>query len=171
MRTVVTDLLIVLLIFQIGCSSITQIPLPIETSKSENEVRQLNYFGEKLNSTIKLTSQVEVEAYWLKMKDDKIYFLTSGLDDTCSVGVDKINTIRFYDGYGGCMKGAWLGLGLTLLEGFLLWGFSSGSSGHPEAGVAILIVGPVSIILGTLYGIFFLGEREFNYVQNKSVRE
>ena len=85
---------------------------PVELSKSENEVRQLNYFGERLNSTIQLTNSVEIEAYWLNLKDDKIYFLTNGLDDTSSVGIDKINTVRFYDGYGGCMKGAWLGLGL-----------------------------------------------------------
>jgi hypothetical protein len=171
MKKVIVYLLVAAMLIQIGCSSITQISLPVEQSKSENEIRQLNYFGERLSSTIHLTNSSEVEAYWLKLKDDKIYFLTDGLDDTCSVGNDKINTIRFYDGYGGCMKGAWLGLGLTLLEGFLLWRFSSGNTGHPGAGVAILISGPASIILSTLYGIPFLGEREFSFVQNKSIRD
>ena len=83
--------------------------LSVDESKSENEISQLNYFGERLNSTIQLTNSIEIEAYWLNLKDDKIYFLTNGLDDTSSVGIDKINTIRFYDGYGGCMKGGWLG--------------------------------------------------------------
>ena len=76
MKKVIVCLLVAAMLIQIGCSSITQIPYPIDESKSENEISQLNYFGDRLNSTIHLTNSVEIEAYWLKMKDDKIYFLT-----------------------------------------------------------------------------------------------
>lgn len=155
------------MLLQIGCSSLTQISYPTDERKSGNEIRQLNYFGERLSSTIELTNSVETEAYWLNLKDDKLYFLTEGLDDTTSVAVDKINTVRFYDEYGGCIKGSWLGLGLTILEGFILWGLSSGNSGHPGAGIAIVVVGPATILLSTLYGILFMGQREFNSVQKK----
>ncbi len=92
------ELLIYLLIFalllQLGCSSITQIPYPVDESKSDNEIRSLNYFGERLNSTITLTNSIEVKAYWMKLKDDKIYFLTEGLDDTTSVTIDKIKSCQ-----------------------------------------------------------------------------
>ena len=165
MKKTLVYLVLFSLLVQIGCSGITKIPYPVDKSKSENEIRQLNYFGERLNSTIQFTNSIEVEAYWLKMKDEKIYLLTEGLDDTTSVTIDKIKSIRFYDTYGGCMKGAWLGFGLTLLEGIILWGFSSGNTGHPGAGIALLVAGPVVIILSTLFGLSFMGERDFNFVQ------
>lgn len=167
MKKSIVCLLVATMLFQIGCSSFTQIPYPTDERKSGKEIRQLNYFGERLSSKIQLTNSVEIEAYWLNLNDDKLYFLTEGLDDTSSVGIDKINTVRFYDEYGGCMKGGWLGLGLTILEGFILWGLSSGNTGHPGAGIAIVVAGPATILLSTLYGILFMGEREFNFVQNK----
>ena len=168
MKKTIIGLLIASLLIQIGCSSITQIPYPTDERKSENEIRQLNYLGDRLSSTIQLTNSIEIEAYWLNMRGDKIYFLTNGLDDTSSVSINKVKTVRFYDAYGGCMKGGWLGLGLTLVEGFILWGLSSRSNtGHPGAGIALLVVGPATILLSTFYGIFFMGQREFNFAQNK----
>jgi hypothetical protein len=166
MKKTLVYLVLFSLLVQIGCSSITQIPYPVDESKSDNEIRSLNYFGEKLSSTITLTNSIEVKAYWLKMKDDKIYFLTEGLDDTTSVAIDKIKSVRFYDFYGGCMKGGGLSLGLIMLEGIILWGFSSNDTGHPGAGIAILIIGPATILLSTLIGISFMGDREFNFVQS-----
>ena len=127
--------------------------------------RSLNYFGERLSSTITLTNSFEVKAYWMKLKDDKIYFLTEGLDDTTSVAIDKIKSVRFYDFYGGCMKGAGLSLGLIILEGIILWGFSSNDTGHPGAGMALLVIFPATILLSTLFGISFMGEREFNFTR------
>lgn len=171
MRTAVTQLLVLILIFQIGCSSITQISYPVEQSKSENEIRQLNYFGEKLSSTIQFTNQVEVEAYWLNLRENNVYFLTEELDHTSSVGIDKINTIRFYDMYGGCMKGGLLGFGISGLETLILWVSLSGYAGDRTGLGAVLIAYPITIFLSILYGVFFMGEREFNFVLNKSVRD
>ena len=165
MKKVIACLIIFSLVVQIGCSSITQIPYPIDESKSDNEIGSLNYFGEKLSSTITLTNSFEVKAYWMKLKDDKIYFLTEGLDDTTSVAIDKIKSVRFYDFYGGCMKGAGLSLGLIMLEGIILWGFSSNDTGHPGAGMALLVIFPATILLSTLFGISIMGEREFNFTR------
>ena len=168
MKKVIVCLLVAAMLIQIGCSSITQIPYPVNKSKSENEIGQLNYFGDRLNSKIYLTNSAEIEAYWLKMKENKIYFLTEGLDDTSSVEFDKVNAVKFYDGYGGCMKGGWLGLGLTGLATLLLYIAIDTPS---EAGYAIVVGGPILIALSTVLGVFFLGEREFNIVQSKSTIE
>ena len=171
MKKVIVCLLIAAMLIQIGCSSITQIPLPIEETKSESDIRSLNYFGEKLSSIIILTDSIEVEAYWLKLRDDKIYFLTEGLDDTTSIGVDKIKTVKFYDMYGGCMKGGVLGFVISGLETLVLWAAISGSTGDKSGGAAILVAYPVTIFLSILYGVSFMGGREFNFVQNKSAKE
>lgn len=171
MKRFIVYLIIVTLLIQIGCSSITQIPYPIEKGKNEDEIRSLNYFGERLSSNIQLTNSVEIEVYWLNLKDDKIYFLTNGLDDTTSVAVDKIKTVKFYDMYGGCMKGGWLGVGISLVAGILISDFGP-KGGHPEgAGYGAVLIGAAAMILSTIYGIFFLGEREFNFVQGKSTIE
>jgi hypothetical protein len=158
------------MLLQIGCSSITQIPLPLESVRSESDIRALNYFGERLSSTILLTDSIEVEAYWLKMRDDKIYFLTEGLDDTTSVGIDKVKTVRFYDGYGGCIKGGWLGIGLTLLAGLYITELGPSSENHESSYTVLALVLP-AMLLSMTYGTFFLGEREFNFVQNKPIQE
>jgi len=171
MKRIIVYLIITSLLIQIGCGSVSQITLPIETNRNEQELRSLNYFGEKLSSTICLIDSVEIETRWLNLRGDKIYFLTGGLDDTTSVGIYKINKIRFYDAYGGCMKGGWLGLGLTLFGTVLIEPFGS-KGGHPEgAGYAIIVIGAGAMLLSTLYGIFFLGEREFSFVQNKVIQE
>ena len=73
MKKVIVCLLIAAMLIQIGCSSVTQIPYPVEESKSENEIRQLNYLGERLSSTIILTDSTEVEANWLKLKRQQNY--------------------------------------------------------------------------------------------------
>lgn len=165
MKKTLVYLVLFSLLVQIGCSSITQIPYPVDENKSENEIRSLNYFGERLSSKIQLTNSVEIEAYWLNLQDDKIYFLTDVLDDTCSVGIDKINTIRFYDGYGGCMKGGWLGLGLSVIGGIFIWDFGPKGGHHEGASYAIITFGAITMLLSSAYGLFFLGDREFNFVQ------
>ena len=165
MKKTLVYLVLFSLLVQIGCSSSTQIPYPVDKSKSENEIRQLNYFGKRLNATIQFTNQVEVESYWLKMKEDKVYFLTEGLEDITSAGVDKIKSVRFYDGYGGCMKGGWLGLGISLFGGFIVSSIVP-KGGHPEgAGYAAITFGALAMLLLTAYGLFFLGDKEFNFVQ------
>jgi len=165
MKRFIVYLIIVTLLIQIGCSSITQIPYPIEEGKNEDEIRSLNYFGERLSSNIQLTNSVEIEVYWLNLKDDKIYFLTNGLDDTTSVAVDKIKTVKFYDMYGGCMRGVALGFGISGLETLILWIGISGSTGDKSGLGAILIAYPVTILLSTLFGISFMGEKEFNFTR------
>ena len=79
-RELLTSFLILTLLLQIGCSNISQILLPIESNRNEQEVRSLNYFGGKLSSTICLVDSVEFEARWLNLRDDKIYFLTKGCE-------------------------------------------------------------------------------------------
>lgn len=170
MKKIITYLILISFLLQIGCSSITQIPYPVDESKSESEVRQLNYFGERLTSTIQLTNSCEIEAYWLQMRNDKIYFLTEGLVDTTSIMIDQIQTVRFYDAYGGCMKGGWLGLGLTLLGSLFMVEFTS-KSHRKDAGYGIVILAPIVSLLSIMYGLFFLGEREFNFVQSISAKE
>lgn len=156
MKRLIICLVIATLLIQIGCSSITQIPYPVDESKSENEIRSLNYFGERLTSTIHLNSSTEIETYWLNLKDDKIYFLTEGLDDTTSVGIDKIKSIKFYDLWRGFLFGG--------IDGILLGGWMG-------------IAGPnyvmplIGFSLGMAYGLYALGDREFNFIQNKSVQE
>ena len=98
-------ILISSLLFQIGCSGITLIPYPIDESRSDRDIKSLNYFGEKLNSTIQFKNSIEVETYWLKMKDGKIYFLSDGLDDTTSVLIEKVKSIYFFDFWRGCLFG------------------------------------------------------------------
>jgi hypothetical protein len=97
MKRGIVHLLLFSMLCQLGCNGITQIPYPVDERKSENEIRQLNYFGDRLSSTIQLTNSFEIEAYWLKIREDKIYFLTNGLDDTTSVTVDKIESVKFFD--------------------------------------------------------------------------
>lgn len=171
MKKLISCLVLTSLLLQIGCSSITQIPYPADQRKSDDEIRQLNYFGERLSSTIHLTNSAGIEAYWLKMKDDRIYFLTEGLNDTTSVNIEKVKSVKFYDAYGGCMKGGWLGVGISLAAGILISDFGP-KGGHPEgAGYGALVIGAAAMILGTTYGIFFLGQREFNFVRIESVKE
>lgn len=161
MKKTLVYLVLFSLLVQIGCSGITQIPYPVDESKSENEIRQLNYFGERLNSTIQFTNSIEVEAYWLKMKDDKIYLLTEGLDDTTSVTIDKIKTIRFFDWWRGCLFG---GLG-----GLVYWGAlgiavgNVGGAGH-EVGISPIVW--VLMALPIVYGVYALSDRDFNFVQS-----
>lgn len=161
MRRVIIYLVIFSMLIQIGCSSISQITLPIKAIESEKELKSLNYFGERLSSTIYLVDSNEVETGWLTLRENKIYCLSENSRDTSSIEVDKIRIIKFNDIYGGCIKGSYLGLGLVGLETLLLYIFASTPS---EAGYAVLIAGPASIILGSLYGIFVLGKREFNFV-------
>jgi len=156
MKRFIVCLIIASLLIQIGCSSITQIPLPIEATKSESDIRSLNYFGERLSSTILFTDSIEAEAYWLKMKDDKIGILTSGLEDTTSISVDKIKSIYFYDLWRGFLFGGLYGL---LLAGY--FGIAGPNYVMPLVGFS----------LGMAYGLYALSEREFYFVQNKSLQE
>ncbi len=98
------------------------------------------------------------------MKEDKVCFLTEGLDDTTSVAIDKIRAVRFNDMYGGCIKGGWLGLGLTLLGSFFMFEFTT-KNHRSEAGYGIAILAPILSLISITYGLFFLGDREFNFVQ------
>lgn len=162
MKKTLVYLVLFSLLVQIGCSGITQIPYPVDESKSENEIRQLNYFGERLNSTIQFTNSIEVEAYWLKMKDDKIYFLTEGLNDTTSVSIDEIKMVRFYSRTMGCVRGELLSLGIMGLTVLFVEIFvrDKGYTGYP-----IAIGGSFMIVLGFIIGVNFLGDIEFNFVQ------
>lgn len=154
-------------ILQTGCGSFTQIPYPTDERKSGNEIRQLNYFGERLSSKIELTNSVEIEAYRLLLKDDKLYFLSEGLDDTTSINVDKVKTVRFYDMYGGCMKGGLLALGLFVFS-LIAFGSSGNQKSTNEYAALTAIFALVgSIGVGIISGMLFFGEREFNFVQNK----
>ena len=150
MKKTLVYLVLFSLLVQIGCSGITKIPYPVDKSKSENEIRQLNYFGERLNSTIQFTNSIEVEAYWLKMKDEKIYLLTVGLDDTTSVTIDKIKTIRFFDWWKGCLFGS--------LSGIFLYSWIGLTTLNLYASL-------VGFSLGMSYGMYALTDREFNFVQ------
>ena len=156
MKKLISCLVLTSLLFQIGCSSITQIPYPVDENKSENEIRSLNYFGERLNSTIQFTNSIEVEAYWLKMKDDKVYFLTEGLDDTTSVTVDKIESVKFFDWWKGCLFGSLSGIFLYSWIGLTTWN---------------LYASLVGFSLGMSYGMYALTDREFNFVQSKPTIE
>lgn len=167
MKKVLVCLLIFSMLLQIGCSSITQIPLPIEATKSESDIRSLNYFGERLSSTILLTDSIEVEAYWLKLRDDKIYFLTEGLNDTTSVSLNKIQTVRFYDAYGGCMKGGLLSLGLIALTAVAFGSNTNQNSSNEFTALTVLLVFAISTGIGIVSGLLFFGGREFNFVQSK----
>lgn len=160
MKRGIVHLLLFSMLCQLGCSGITQIPYPVDKSKSENEVRQLNYFGERLNSTIQFTSQVEVDAYWLKMREDKIYFLTEGLDDTISVTVDKVESVKFFDWWRGCLYG-----GIScLISGTGLIGLSNLTySNTKEFGFTLFPT--ILSILPFAYGMYAFSEREFNFVQ------
>jgi len=166
MKRLIIHLMIASLLFQIGCSGVSQISLPIDTNQNDIEIRSLNYFGERLTSTIYLTNLVEVEAYWLKMKDDKIYFLTEGLDDTTSIGIYKIKTVRFYDMYGGCMRGGLLSLGFFVLTGVAFGSNGNSNKSTENNSLWALISFGFSIGVGVLGGILFFGHREFNFIQN-----
>ena len=153
MKRGIVYLVISSFLLQVGCSSITQIPYPVDESKSENEIRSLNYFGERLTSTIHLNSSIEVEAYWLNLKDDKIYFLTVGLDDTTSISTDKIKSIYFFDWWRGFLFGG--------LDGLVLAGYF-GIAGPNY------VMPPIGFSLGMAYGLYALGDREFVFVQDSS---
>jgi hypothetical protein len=159
----VVYLLVALLLFQLGCSGITQIPYSIDESKSDNEIRSLNYFGERLNSTIHFKNSFEVETYWLKMKDDKIYFLTDGLDDTTSVLIEKVQSIYFFDFWRGCLFG-----GISyIIFGTLLVGMSQLTS--KKTGEASYVLFPAILsILPFAYGIYAFSDREFIFVPSES---
>lgn len=150
MKRFVSCIIIFSLLGQIGCSSITQIPYPTDERKSENEIRQLNYFGERLSSTIQLSNSIEIEAYWLNMRGDKVCFLTNGLDDTTSVTVDKIESIRFFDWWKGCLFGGLSGLFLYVWIGLATWNLYASLLGFS---------------LGMSYGMYALTDREFYFVQ------
>jgi len=144
-------------LLQVGCSSITQIPYPVDERKSENEIRQLNYFGERLTSTIELTNSCEIEAYWMQMRDNKIYFLTEGFDDTTSLVIEKIKTVRFYDAYGGCMKGGLLSLSLFALTGVAFGSSTNQNSSSESKAFTGLLVFAISARIGVASVCFSLG--------------
>ena len=151
MKKLISCLVLTSLLLQIGCSSITQIPYPADQRKSDDEIRQLNYFGERLSSTIHLTNSAGIEAYWLKMKDDRIYFLTEGLNDTTSVNIEKVKSVKFYD--------LWRGFLFGTLDGLFLGGYF----GMAGPNYVMPIIG---FCLGLGYGLYALGDREFIYVHN-----
>lgn len=161
MKKGIVCLLVIALFVQIGCSSITQIPYPIDESKCENEIRSLNYFGERLTSTIHLNSSTEIESYWLNLKDDKIYFLTDALDDTTSISIDKIKSIYFFDWWRGCLFG-----GISyLVAGTALTGMSQLASNKTMEASSVFFPAIFSI-LPFAYGIYAFSDREFNFIQN-----
>ena len=160
MKRGIVHLLLFSMLCQLGCSGITQIPYPVDKSKSENEIRQLNYFGERLRSTIQLTNSIGIEAYWLKMREGKIYFLTEGLADTTSVTVDKIESVKFFDWWRGCLYG-----GICyIIAGTGLIGFSNLSNNNAkEFGFAFFPA--ILSVLPFAYGMYAFSEREFYFVQ------
>lgn len=160
MKKFIVYLLITVLLLQIGCSSISLISYPTDERKNENEIRQLNYFGERLSSTIQLTNSIEIEAYWLNMQGDKIYFLTEGLYDSISVTVDKVESVKFFDWWRGCLYG-----GISyLIAGTGLIGFSNLSNNNAkEFGFAFFPA--ILSVLPFAYGMYAFSEREFYFVQ------
>lgn len=156
MKKVVVGLLIFSLFLQIGCSGITQISLPVEQSKSENEIRQLNYFGERLSSTIFLADLAEIKASHITLKENKIYFLSNNPNDPPFLDVEKVKSIMFYDLWRGCLFGG--------VDGILLGGIM----GMAGPNYVMPLIG---FSLGMAYGLYALGDREFVFIQNKSVRD
>jgi hypothetical protein len=60
MKTITIHILLFALLLQIGCLGALEICLPIETNKNENELKSLNYFGERKLSTIYLVDSTEI---------------------------------------------------------------------------------------------------------------
>lgn len=161
-RKPIVYLLLFALLLQFGCSSITQIPYPVDERKSENDIRRLNYLGEKLSATIRLIDSTEVTANWLSLSDNRLYLLTNRLDEPPYYEVSKIKSIKFYDWWRGCLGGGMF----SILFGSLIFGIADLTKDKNEE--SNFSFAPIIItVLSLGYGMYALGEIEFSFVQNK----
>jgi len=165
MKKVIVTFLIASLLIQIGCSSVSQITLPIKTNRNEQEVRLLNHFGNKLSSTIYLVDSTEIEASWLTLKENKISYLSNNPNDPPSLNVDRIKSIKFYDWWRGCLFGGMGGVFFLSVIGVL--GITHPKNKEANYGLAALVLS----LLPVAYGVYALSEKEFIFVQSKSVQE
>lgn len=149
--------------FQLGCSSITQIQLPIQATQNENGIKSLNDFGENLSSTIYLVNSLVVETYWLSLREDEIYFLAEETTDTASVHVEKVKTVKFNNRYTGCLSGGLLGLCLGGLGAVAI--FNDRSLLVDTKWQRAIIYSIYSVTIGFLSGFLFFGQKEFNFIR------
>ena len=162
MKRFIVYIIITSLLVQIGCSSITQIPYPVDERKSENEIRRLNYLGGRLSSTIYLNDSSTIEANWLSLKNNKLYILTNNLTDPSFIEIEKVKSIKFYDWWRGCLGGGMF----SILFGSLIFGVANLTKDKNSE--SNLSFAPIIItVLSIGYGIYALGEIEFGFVQNE----
>jgi len=157
--------LIILLLIQIGCSSVSQITLPIDTKQNEQEVRLLNYFGNKLSSTIYLVDSTEIEASWLILKENKVSYLSNNPNDPPSLNVERIKSIKFYDWWRGCLFGGMGGVFSLGVIGML--GITHPKNKEANYGLSALVLS----LLPVAYGVYALSEKEFILIRNNSLQE
>lgn len=166
MKKVIIILLISSLLFQIGCSSIKEIPYPIDERKSENEIKSLNSFGKKLNATIYLINSKVIEVSKLELREGRIYYQSHNFDDLGYADIEKIKSIKFYDWWRGCLGGGMF----SVLFGSIIFGiFNLTRDKGSESNLSFV---PIIITLLSLgYGIYALGDIEFSFVKTKSIME
>jgi len=161
-KRVVVYIIIGSLLIQIGCSSITQISLPVERSKSENEIRRLNYLGGRLSSTIHLIDSSKIEANWLNLEKNKLCILTNNLADPSFIQIEKIKSIKFYDWWRGRLGGGMF----SILFGSLIFGIANLTKDkNTESNYSFARI--IITVLSLGYGMYALGEIEFSFVQNE----